>query len=198
MVSTVFSKIVQTGAPPANVSKHAADAHQWLRNKAMEVRRVDTLGLLRKTPANLMNRTFVGQMFLFSYDPKTRDKLPFYDAFPLVFPFRRERDGFYALNMHYLPYMLRAMLMDQLYSLINNNSNDETTRLRLSYQVLLSSSRYRFFKPCVKHYLNSHVSSRFLYIPPQEWDTSLFLPTERFIGANKQNVFLDSRRKIGV
>lgn len=192
----VFSSIVATGNMPADVANRATDARQWLRDKAMEVKRVDPLGVIRQSSSNLQNRVMVGSMYMFYYDPKMKDDLPFYDRFPLIFPFRRVDDGFYGINMHYLPYMMRAVLMDRLYSLINNRNMDETTRLRLSYRILSSSAQYRYFKPCVKHYLNSHVKSRFLYIHPQEWDVALFLPTERFVKASKQVVFNTTRRAI--
>jgi hypothetical protein len=86
--------------------------------------------------------------------------------------------------------------MDALYDLSSNKKYDETTRLRLNYNVLNSASKFENFKPCVKHYLTSQLRSRFLYIYPSEWDVALFLPTERFQGARKTTVWADSKRKI--
>ena len=40
-----------------------------------------------------------GNMYMFFYDPKTKDKLPYYDRFPLVFPFRKTENGFMGLNL---------------------------------------------------------------------------------------------------
>lgn len=194
----IFSSLVSSGSMPADVQTRAVDARAWLRDKAQEVRRVDSLGIIRQNTSNLQTRVMPGHMYMFYYDPKMKDQLPFYDRFPLIFPFRKVPDGFYGINMHYLPYMMRAVLMDRLYSLVTNKNMDETTRLRLSYRILSSSSQYRFIKPCVKHYLNSHVKSRFLYIHPTEWDVALFLPTERFVKASKQTVFNNSRRMIGI
>ena len=75
---------------------------------------------------------------------------------------------------------------------------DETTRLRINYKILSNAARFRFFKPCIKHYLNIQVKSRFLFVEPRQWETALFLPLERFEGATKQQVWKDSRRKIGI
>lgn len=66
--------------------------------------------------------------------------------------------------MHYLPPMLRAQLMDALYSLTTDNNYNEKTRLAMSYKLLASSSKFKLFAPCVKHYLSSHVKSRFIKI----------------------------------
>ena len=99
--------------------------------------------------------------------------------------------------MHYLPPQLRARLMDALYPLVTNRKYDETTRLRLTYDILNSAAKYRFFKPTIKKYLNNHVRSRFILINANQWDMALFLPTERFVKKNKNFVWRESRRAIG-
>jgi len=98
--------------------------------------------------------------------------------------------------MHYLSPPMRARLMDQLYTVTTNETYNENTKLRISYDILESASKFRFFKPTVKHYLNSQVRSKLVYIHPTEWDIALFLPTAKFVGANKRKVYLDSRSKI--
>jgi hypothetical protein len=168
-----------------------------LREQAQGVRTVSNPKTLVTTQSDrLVTAISVGRMYLFMYDPKMKEDLPYYDRFPLIFPFRRVQGGFYGINLHYLPHILRARLMDNLYSLANNKANDDTTKLRLSYQLLNASAKYRFFQPCVKHYLNNHVKSRFLWVPSQQWETALFLPLERFVGATKQQVWRDSRRMV--
>ena len=66
----------------------------------------------------------------------------------------------------------------------------------MNYSVLNSASKFKYFAPCVKHYLTDHLRSRFLYVYPSEWDVALFLPTERFEGASKQKVWADSKKLI--
>jgi hypothetical protein len=86
--------------------------------------------------------------------------------------------------------------MDALYSTITTKELDETTRLRISYNILQAATKYRYFKPCIKRYLVSQVRSKFFYIEPTEWEMALFLPTDRFVGANKQRIYADSRNRI--
>lgn len=174
------------------------DARNWFSTQTTNVRRVEPRTVIQKSRDNLTNRTFIGMMYLFMYDAATKDKLPYFDKFPLIFPFRKVQGGFFGINMHYLPYMLRARLMDSLYNTLNNDKMDDTTRLRINYNILNSAARFRFFKPCIKHYLNTQVKSRFLFVEPKQWETALFLPLERFEGATKQQVWKDSRRKIGI
>ena len=89
-----------------------------------------------------------------------------------------------GINLHYLPLIYRAKLMDALYDTTNNDAFDKSTKLRLNYSILDKAAKFRYFKPCVKHYLSEQVRSRFLYVYPSEWDIALFLPTQRFIGAS--------------
>ena len=141
-------------------------------------------------------RPMVGSMYMYYYDPKHKATLPYYDAFPLVFPYKKVEGGFMGINLHYLPLPLRAKLMDALYDVSNNERYDETTRLKLNYNVLNSTAKFKYFKPCIKHYLTDQMRSRFLYVYPSEWDMALFLPLERFRGASKQKVWAESKKLI--
>jgi hypothetical protein len=137
-----------------------------------------------------------GSLYMYFYDPKTKEDLPYYDRFPLVFPFRKTSDGFYGLNMHYLPYDLRIYLLDALLTFKNNNRWDDTTKLKYSWALIDGVSKYKAAQPCVKQYLNGHVKSQFRKISSQDWATAMLLPVERFVGASKQQVWADSRKKI--
>ena len=192
MATTIFQNVIRDAGTGA---RNSLEARNWLRQKASEVRTVSPRATIQQGPL-LTNRITTGNMYLFAYDPKTKEDLPYYDRFPLVFPFRRVPDGFYGINMHYLPPLLRAKLMDALYDTVNNDNMDETTRLRINYRILQSAAKFRFFEPCVKHYLNNHVKSRFLQVDPTQWDVALFLPLERFAKANKLKVYADSKKKI--
>jgi len=137
-----------------------------------------------------------GSLYMYAYDPKTKEDLPYYDRFPLVFPFRKTADGFYGLNMHYLPYDLRIYLLDALLTFKNNSRWDETTKLKYSWALIDGVSKYKAAHPCVKQYLNSHVRSQFRRVSSADWATAMLLPVERFVGASKQQVWSDSRKKI--
>ena len=138
-----------------------------------------------------------GYMYAFKYDPKTKNDLPYYDTFPLIFPVRMDSDGFLGINFHYLPPVLRAKLMNALYSTLTNKKYDDTTKVKISYSILQSASKYRYFKPMLKKYLRSHVRSQFLEVQVNEWDIAIFLPTESFRKADTGRVWEDSRKKIG-
>lgn len=141
---------------------------------------------------NLQSRILPGRLYLFAYDAENKDTLPYWDRFPLVFPYDRTPNGFIGLNMHYLPYILRVRLLDRLLDFANNRNMNDTTRLKFQYATIKASSKLRLAQPCLKRYLASNVQSRFLEIPANEWHTAMMLPVERFVGANKQTVWADS------
>lgn len=175
-------------------------AREWFRTAAQEVRQVDAVRAMNRASQARRVTTIgpqrIGQMFMFWYDAKLKDELPYWDRLPLVFPIEIYKDGFLGINLHYLPPMLRARLMDALYTTMNNKRYDATTRLRITYSILKSAAKYRGFKPCVKRYLSSHVRSAFITIEPTEWDMALMLPTERFVKARKQTVHNDSTQSL--
>lgn len=152
--------------------------------------------VLSGNPDQLVTKIMPGHLYMFVYDPKMKKELPYYDRFPLVFPFSRTPDGFYGLNMHYLPYQLRIALLDNLLVFKNNNKLDETTRLKYSWQVIDGISRYKAAQPCVKQYLSGHVRTQFRQVSSEDWATAMLLPVERFVGATKQEVWAESRKII--
>jgi hypothetical protein len=99
MATTIFQNVIQKAG--ASGAQNSLEARNWLRQKAAEVRTVNPKATITQGPL-LTNRIITGEMYLFAYDPKTKEDLPYYDRFPLVFPFRKVKGGFYGINMHYL------------------------------------------------------------------------------------------------
>jgi hypothetical protein len=197
MPAYTFDQILAQGVRAGQIPARTQTARDWFRETASTVK-ISPQKLMSESKANsrLVTQLQVGRMYSFWYDPKTKAELPYYDRFPLIFPFRKLSDGFMGINMHYLPLVLRARLMDALYDLSRDTRYDENTKLRINYQILNSSARFRWFRPTVKRYLTSHVRSRFLLIDPVEWDIALFLPTERFVKTSKDKVWRQTRKMI--
>lgn len=196
-MAIVFDTIITQGVRAGQIPARTDAARSWYRETAKGFKNVTERKMLTGDSTRMVTKIKPGNMYMFQYDPKYKDTLPFFDRFPLIFPFHVEADRFWGLNLHYLPHRLRAQLMDALYSTVNNQRYDETTKLRMSYKLLKSASRIKFFEPCVKQYLYSQLNSRFLYVYPSEWDIALFLPLERFSKATKQQVWSNSRQMVG-
>ncbi len=135
-----------------------------------------------------------GSMYMFQYDPKNAETLPYYDTFPLVIPFRHVAGGFYGLNLHYLHPQMRVALLDKLMMFATNKNLDESTKLKFTWQTAHAASKNKFIGACVKMYLATHIESQFMKILPEHWVGALMLPTETFVNASKQQVWKESRR----
>lgn len=188
----ILTKGIRAGQVPAQTQK----ARDWYRDTAKTFSSASEASVHGKD--RMTRRPVIGNMYFFNYKAKHAETLPYYDRFPLIFPVNKVKGGFYGINMHYLPLQLRAKLMDALYEVSNNKRFDESTKLKVSYQVLKSASDMEYFKPCFKRYLTSHVKSRFIYVYPSEFDIALFLPLESFQGANKRTVWKDSKKILGI
>jgi len=195
MPAFTFDKILEKGAALGRLPAKERKSRDWFRNQARKTS-ITPRKLQSEAKSQAVGRVSMGRMYFFAYDPKTKKELPYYDRFPLIFPFKKAQGGFMGINLHYLPPRLRAKLMDALYGLVTNKKYDETTRLNLSYRVLNGAARFRFFKPTVKRYLTSQVKSRFIEVNAEQWDMALFLPVEQFSKASKQKVWSDSRNAI--
>lgn len=167
-------------------------ARNWLKKKIQELK--PSRQALLRDRERLRSSSFIGRMYFYYYDPKTKDKLPYWDRFPLVIPIERYNDGFLGLNLHYIHPKSRLILLDKLSEYATNDRYDEKTRLRLSYDLLSSASKAFEVTPCIKRYLFSHIESRFIEITADEWDIAVLLPFENFQGATKNKVWSDSRK----
>ena len=197
-MATVFDDLLLKGVRQGELPARTQQSREWFRNQARtsNVRGDKGASQIVRDRSRFANRASLGGMYFFFYDPKTKAKLPYYDRFPLIFKVGQSRGSFDGINMHYLPYRLRARLMDALYETSNNKRYDESTRLKLNYNVLKAATKYKEFKPTYKKYLTSNVRSRFIEINASEWDIDLFLPVERFEKASKNTVWRDSRNAI--
>lgn len=183
---------MRSGQMPAR----SQEAKDWYRTKARELGKINETSFFKSADNEFQSRLRIGHMFTFYYDPKHKDTLPYYDRVPLIFPINAAKGGFLGINFHYLPFKLRAKLMDALYDTVTNEKFDETTKLKVSYKILNSAAKYREFKPTVKHYLLDHVRSKFMYIHPTEWDIAIFLDLARFQKASQTEVWNDSKETI--
>lgn len=193
-MASLFQKL-ELEAFRSGITPRSKESMAWFRKKAQRLR-PSRKDLLRDEELKLRNRTAVGKMYMYFYDPKTKDTLPYYDRFPLTIIVGPAPKGFYGLNLHYLPLDIRARFLDALLDTLNNQRYDDSTKFKISYEMLQRASKLRAFKPCFKRYLSSHVRSRFAMVQPPEWEIATFLPTADFEKASLTTVYKDSRRKM--
>ena len=192
-MSNLFQKL-ELEAFRAGINPRTQQSREWFRKRIQRLTRVNREQLMRENEITKRATHSFGSMFMYFYDPKTKDKLPYYDTFPLVIPVEPAEGGFRGINLHYLPPILRAKFLDALLDVTNNKKYDDTTKFRLTYDILNGARKMRYFKPCFKHYLLNHVKSRFAEVPAPEWEIATFLPTAQWKKASAGRVYSDSRK----
>jgi len=178
------------------ITPRSAESRAWFRKQASALGKVNRSQLMNEPELKLTGKQIPGGMFMFFYDPKTKETLPYYDSFPLTIIVDAAPGGFTGLNLHYLPMVLRAKFLDALMDITDDKKYDENTKFNMSYSMLKRASSMKYFKPCFKRYLTANVKSRFAKVPAPEWEIATFLPTQDFQKSSVTAVWKDSRRMI--
>lgn len=136
----------------------------------------------------------LGRMMTFTYDAKTKDELPVWDAQPLVFFFDtyRAKDGtrlILGLNLHYLKPEHRFVAFKALLKLRTEKRFRPSTRLKMTWEVLSGLSQSKLFEHSVKQYREDHIRSQFIEIPPKSWELALWLPLARWQKSNARTAY---------
>ena len=194
-MSKLFQNL-ELAAFKKGITPRSKESREWFRKQASALGKVNRNQLMNEPEMKLTGKQIPGGMFMFFYDPKGKDTLPYYDSFPLTIIVGGAPGGFTGLNLHYLPMVLRAKLLDGLLDVASDKKYNENTRFNLSYSMLKKASSMKYFKPCFKRYLTANVRSRFAIVPAPEWEVATFLPTQDFQKSSASSVYSDSRRMI--
>lgn len=135
-----------------------------------------------------------GQIYFMRYDPKLKDELPYYDTAPLFILLNVYDDRFLALNLHYVPPLLRQKMIDFMLSTITANKWDHKTKAKINYGMVKSMSELAILKPAIKSYLFDHMRSKIVRIPAENWKMVGYLRVDRFVKATRQKVWAETRR----
>ena len=200
----LFRSIAQKGKAENIPQMDIQKAREWFRDEALKKKRANANEMIEDAGAfekmDRLSANSIGKMYITYYSPKYKDdkkKLPYWDKFPLIFPIEFYNNGsMLAMNLHYLPPVARAKLMNALYETLNNEKYNKTTKLKISYEILKGSSKFKEFRHCVKKYLFSHFQAPFTVVKNEFWDYALMLPTDQFNGASRDKVWKDSMSKL--
>lgn len=179
-MTTLISRIKEQ-VDQKQVDTSTAFGRSWLLQKMAKLvpSTKDRLEIIKDREAQ-RNKTMVGRFYFFYYNPKTKEKLSYWDRFPMAIMLQRYDDGFLGLNLHYIYPKDRLILLSQLEKAATGPLTDERTRLRLSYPILQAMHQAYRATPCIKRYLANHVQSRFIEVPPTEWAIAATLPVQSF------------------
>ena len=182
---------------PTQLRDRSREALDFFRGHVRNLK-ISPQSFYKQSNLKKASRFLEGRMYTFFYDPKTKDKLPYYDRFPVILLLEANQQGFSGLNLHYIPPRYRVKLLNELYDFIvtDDEEDDENmkTRIRVTYEILQSTAKMKFFKPCYKRYLTSHIEGRALEIIPEYWDIMAMLPVGRFEKESVRKVYSESIR----
>lgn len=129
------------------------------------------------------SRPTYGILNLYMYDPKLKEKLDYYDVFPLVIPIEKSPGGFIGINFHYLSIPLRLKLMEQILPMTAPERIIGWNRVAM----------LRLVRPCVKRYLTRHVKTRFVLVQDDKMPIAAMMPLQRFKKERARRVYELSR-----
>jgi hypothetical protein len=182
---------LQANAFRAGIQGRTKASQEWFKKNVTNLT-VSRQGVLKDTALDRTTQQIRGSMYMYFYDPKFKETLPYYDRFPLTIIVDSAPGGFYGLNLHYLNYNTRAKFLDDLMSFGPAKSTENSRLTKLRYQLISSVRKYKEFKPCFKHYLGKHVVSQFARVPMTDWEIAIFLPVEQFKKKSKTSVWNES------
>lgn len=170
---------------PSSMKRNNAKSADWFRQYVTKAYNKTGTGTMFRDRSLWKSSMTVGKLYFYEYDAKHKDTLPYWDRYPLVFPFSayKAKDGaeiVLALNMHYLPPALRLVAFRALLKLKSEARFRKSTRLKLEWDTIKAMSESKYFKHAVHAYRMDHVRSTFVEIPAQAWELAMFLPLQRF------------------
>ena len=186
--------------PFADIRQAAGDnmdrSVQWYVRAVRDYARgVNTFQEARSTDLGKKARQLeVGKMYMFSYDPKWKADLPYYDTVPLVVITEPMPQGFSGINLHYLAPTFRANLLDKIYPVDKQNITDKST-LRSTWASVRNFSRFPEVRGSVKKYLTANITGEMIEVHPTNWKSAIFLPVQKFVGATERTVYKDTMEK---
>ena len=190
-MASLFDKL-ESEAFRKGLKARSKEANDWF---AKNVKKLGKLGpnVLQDDRLKKQAGASPGDMVMYTYSPKHKETLPYYDTFPLAIIVGPAKGGFYAINLHYLPPKVRAIFLDKLNDVASNQKFNATTRFKITYKLLMATKSYKYFKPCFKHYLTPNLGSSIMKVNAAEWNIAIFLQTASFKKASTGKVWADSR-----
>ena len=184
---------------PTELEARSIESLRWFQQRVKTLK-ITSEAFYRQSSLNKARRYLEGRMYTFFYDAKYKEKLPYWDRFPVVLILDMYQGGFSGLNLHYIPPRYRVRLLYELYKYIrlDDDTRDENMKphIRIRYEMLRGMSKMKFFKPCYKRYLTQHIDGRALEITSDYWDVMAMLPLADWQKKQVREVYTDSIRKI--
>lgn len=176
MVNKIFNNYIEK-AKKANVTPNGSkESIDWFRKVVTKNGQITNHGKIAE--GLKVSKLRPGEMITYQYNPKLKEKLDFYDRHPLIIFLEKTANGWYGLNLHYLPPSIRAKVFEEL--------DYSEKRLPIIAQRL---AKNKLTQPCLKRYLVTHLESKPKSIPKELWEVAIALPFDKFEKQSKKKVW---------
>lgn len=132
----------------------------------------------------IVKKPVPGRFYLYLYNPKTKEQMPYYDSMPLVLITKVVPGGWFGINFHYMPPDIRLRIMEGFYNTIKDPTLSSGVKLKSNWRraasVAKAAASHHYLQHSIKRYLSNHISSPLLEIDPEYWAMCIFLPLSRF------------------
>lgn len=139
-------------------------------------------------------KTLRGKLIFMIYDPKTKEKLPYYDTYPLIFVLETGSNYIYGINLHYLDQRYRKTLVNALYN-FGLEDTDEEAILKFRYADLQGFIKEPHVRVCFKMYYTKNIQN-WMLVPSDQWNNMIMLPLQNFQKQSATHVWKESLDKI--
>ena len=120
---------------PLETERRSQESLDWFKLRLRKIRQ-PVNKLLTDDDFPVVARPELGKMYMYLYDAKYKETLPYWDRFPLIICFDLLSDGFMGINLHYIAPRYRTPLLLSLYEIAMENDHDEERRGMLIYKLI--------------------------------------------------------------
>lgn len=173
----------QKAASKQGMEVLSQESLQWFYDFTKKFAKTATFGKM-KDEGKIATRIVPGRLYLYKYDPKTKEDMPYYDAMPLVLVTGVTPQGWYGINFHYMPPKARFKIMEALLETLNNPAYTDHFKMKINWEKAVRIARgvgaNRYLQHSIKQYLGNHLTSSMIELHPEAWEMALFLPLQKF------------------
>lgn len=165
-------------------NRESKKAVEWLRKKVMTLAPKASLQKDKAELGTFARQLVPGKFYVFGYDPKWKEVLPIYDTVPYVLITSIDgTNSFRGINFHYLPREARSKIFVELYKIAADTrirgAKKDGMIWRQSLRIASAVGQSEFLSQSIKMYLFSHVQTKFIQVPKEDWALTAFLPLAR-------------------
>lgn len=153
-----------------NPSKASKKSEEWIT------------GQMKRIKSHKVSRPQVGKMYMFGYDAKYKDTLPYWDMYPLIICIGVSPTHMLGLNLHYIPPRVREPFLLELMKFASTKNLSNKTKLKINWNKVKGMKGAEHM---IKMYIGNNIRLGLMEVPPKDWHNAINLRTQKFVSKGK-------------